>query len=127
LPGAVIADYILPIEGIAETDETTEYIACFHLPMPEGFHAIVYWTAGLLNYSYKLVTFDYKGNVIDEKIIAGTTFDGNELTQSMAVIKEDLLIYLVSGQSQVALDDYAAGTSTASRYQVTDEGKVVEL
>ncbi|MEM1215746.1 MAG: hypothetical protein AAGJ82_08690 [Bacteroidota bacterium] len=127
LPAAIIAEYILPLEGLERTDETTEYVACFHLPMPKGFYAIVYWTAELLNYAYKLVTFDHKGNVIAEKTVAGTTFDGNELTQSMAVINEDKMIYLVSGQSQAALDDYAAANSTASRYQLTDDGKIVEL
>ena len=32
IPGAVIAEYILPLEGEEELDEVTEYIACFALP-----------------------------------------------------------------------------------------------
>ena len=68
-----------------------------------------------------------KTNQLIQPERTGTTFDGADLTQTMAVIQEDLLIYLVSGQSQIELDDYAAATSTASRFQVTDEGKIVEL
>lgn len=127
LPAAAIRSYILPIEGDGEVDEMTEFIACFELPASDKFHAVVYWRASLLNYQYRLVTFDTKGNLIDEKVIAGTTFDGADLTQTMAVIQEDLLIYLVSGQSQVVVEDYAAANSTANRFQVSDEGKIVEL
>lgn len=127
IPGAIIADYILPLEGIEETDEVTEYIACFALPTPPSYHALVYWKAELLNYAYKLATFDTRGNLIDTKVIAGTTYDGEELTQTMAMIKEDLMLYLVSGQSQIELDDYSAATSTANRFQLADNGKIVEL
>ena len=127
LPGVVIGTFILPIEGEEESDEMTEFIACFQLPNTGNFHAVVYWRAELLNYQYRLVTFDTKGNLIDQKVIAGTTYDGADLTQTMAVIQEDLLIYLVSGQSQVVVEDYAAATSTANRLQLSDEGKIVEL
>ena len=126
LPPAVVETFILPLEG-EEPDEMTEYIACFQLPASGKYHAVVYWKAGLLNYQYRLATFDTKGNFIAEKVIAGTTYDAAELTQTMAVIQEELLIYLVSGQSQVALEEYAAATSTANRLQVSDEGKIVEL
>lgn len=127
IPAAVIEAFILPLEGENEMDEVTEYIACFSLPTPPDYHAIVYWKAGLLNYQYKLVTFDKKGNFIDEKVIAGTTYDGVELTQTMAVLQEDLMIYLVSGQSQIVYADYTASNSTANRLQLSDEGKIVEL
>lgn len=127
IPGVVIAEYILPLEGEEELDEVTEYIACFALPASKNYHAIVYWKAALLNYEYKLYTFDTKGNLIAEKVIAGTTYDGIELTQTMAAIQENLLIYLVSGQSQLVKEEYAAANSTANRLQITDEGKIVEL
>lgn len=127
IPSVVIQTFILPIEGELEIDEMTEFIACLQLPTSGKYHAIVYWRAELLNYQYRLVTFDTKGNVIDEKVIAGTTYDGADLTQTMAVIQEDLLIYLVSGQSQIVVEDYAAATSTANRLQLSDEGKIVEL
>ncbi|MEL6971406.1 MAG: hypothetical protein AAFZ63_26820 [Bacteroidota bacterium] len=127
LPPAAIGAYIMPIEGEQEEDAMTEYIACFQLPTNDKFHAIVYWRAGLLNYQYRLVTFDTKGNLIAEKVIAGTTYDGTDLTQTMAVIQDNLLIYLVSGQSQVVVEDYAAANSTANRLQISDEGKIVEL
>ena len=127
LPAAAISSYIFPVEGEEVMDEMTEYVACFQLPTSDKFHAIVYWRASLLNYRYRLVCFDTKGNLIDEKVIAGTTYDGADLTQTMAVIQENLLIYLVSGQSQVVVEDYAAANSTANRLQISDEGKIVEL
>lgn len=127
IAGAIVAEYILPLEGQEETDEVTEYIACFSLPTPKAYHAIVYWKAELLNYAYKLVTFDTRGNLIDNKVIAGTTFDGTELTQTMVMIKEDLMLYMVSGQSQIELDNYNAATSTANRFQLSETGKIVEL
>jgi hypothetical protein len=127
IPAAIIAEYILPLEGEAETDEVTEYIACFALPTPPAYHAIVYWKAELLQYEYKLFTFDTRGFLIDERVIAGTTFDGAELTQTVASIREDLLLYLVSGQNQVEYSEYAAATSTANRLQITSAGKIVEL
>ena len=127
LPAAVIAAFVYPLDGEGETDEMTEYIACFQLPASGKYHAVVFWKAGFLNYQYKLVTFDTKGNVIDQRVIAGTTFDGADLTQTMAVIQEELQIYLVSGQSQVAIDDYSAANSTANRLQLSDAGKIVEL
>ena len=126
IPAAVIAEYILPLEG-DEEDDVTEYVACFALPTPKAYHALVYWKAGLLNYRYKLVTYDAKGKLIAEKVIAGTTYTGDELTQTMAVIQEDLMIYLVSGQSQFIREDYTAANSTANRLQLTAEGKIVEL
>lgn len=126
LPAQIIDTFIMPIEE-EEPDPMTEYIACFKLPMPKGFHAIVYWKAGLLNYQYKLVTFDTKGNKLDEKVIAGTTVQNDEITQSVAIIKEDLQIYIVSGQNQIDIEEYNASNSTANLFQLSTNGKVVEL
>ncbi len=126
IPIQIIDTFILPIEN-EESNPLTEYIACFQLPMPQGFHAIVYWKAELLNYQYKLVTFDTKGNKVDERVIAGTTYLDDELTQSVAIIKEDLQIYVVSGQSQIELEEYKASSSTANRFQLSTNGKIVEL
>jgi hypothetical protein len=127
IPEAVIAEYILPLEGEDEDDDVTEYIACFSLPTPKSYHAVVYWKAGVLNYNYKLVTFDTKGNLIEQKVIAGTTYNGIELTQTMAAIQKDLMMYLVSGQHQMVYEEYTAANSTANRLQLTAEGKIVEL
>ena len=127
IPAQIIDTFILPIEGDLDGDPMTEYIACFQLPIPKGFHAIVYWKAELLNYQYKLITFDTKGNNVDEKVIAGSTYHNDEVTHSVAIIKEDLQIYIVSGQSQIEIEDYSGANSTANRYQISTNGKVVEL
>lgn len=127
LPVLVIAHYILPIEELEDTDEVTEFVPCFALPTGKGFHAIVYWKAELLDYQYQLVTFDKKGQMLAKRVIAGMTYDGEEITQTMASIQEDLTIYMVSGQQQADTIDYAAAASTATRLQVTMEGKIVDL
>ncbi len=126
LPGAMIDAFLLPLEGEVP-DDMTEFVPCFQLPGTKGYAAIVYWKAELLNYQYKVVTFDPKGNFIDQKVIAGTYFDGEEMTQSMATLTDELQIYIVSGQGQVFLDDYSAATSTANRFQLAGNGKIVEL
>lgn len=126
IPAQIIDTFILPIEN-EEEDAMTEYIACFRLPMPKDYHGIVYWKASLLNYEYKLVCFDTKGNKTDAKVIAGTVYHGDEVTQSVAVIKEDLQIYIVSGQGQIAIDTFNASSSTTNLFQVSTNGKVVEL
>lgn len=127
LSQALIDNFILPLES-EEADELTEFIACFQLPATEQYRAVVYWRAGLLNYQYTLVTFDPKGQFIDQRVIAGTYYDGDQLTQSMATVTEELQVYIVSGQGQAeSFEDYSAASSTAYRLQIGTGGKIVNL
>ncbi|MCB0638527.1 MAG: hypothetical protein KDC54_17980 [Lewinella sp.] len=126
LHAAVIDQFLLPLEE-EEMDEMTEFVPCFRLPGTKDYRAIVYWKAGLLHYQYRLVTYDKKGNFIDGKVIAGTTFDGEDVTRSMATITDQYQVYIVSGQQQFQLDDYDAKMSTAVRFQISNGGKIVEL
>jgi hypothetical protein len=127
LPEAMIQAFIHPVEEAIDVDDMTEYVACFALATTKTYHAIVYWKAELLNYQYRLLTFDKKGTLIDQRVIAGTAYHGDEMTQSVAVIKEDRQIYIVSGQGQLDGENYSAAGSTANRFQLSTNGKIVEL
>jgi hypothetical protein len=126
LPAAVIEQFLVPLEE-EPLDDMTEFVPCFRLPGTKGYLGIVYWKAGLLHYQYRLVTYDKKGNFIDEKVVAGTTIEGGEVTRSMATFTEEYQIYIVSGQQQLQLNDYDAQQSTAVRFQLSNGGKIVEL
>lgn len=125
LPQVMLDHYILPLEE-RESDEFTEFVACFQLPKTKGFYAIVYWRASLMNYQYTLATFTNKGEFIDKRVIAGTFSDGNTLTRSIATIDEDLEILIVSGQVQAGHEEeYDASTSTAYTLELLPDGKVI--
>ncbi|MEL6277169.1 MAG: hypothetical protein AAFU03_18865 [Bacteroidota bacterium] len=124
----IIEEYILPLEEGKVNDEFTEFVACFQLPPQENFIGLVYWRADLLQYHYVLVTLDSKtGELIDRNIIAGTSYDGGELTQSSAAITDELTVYVVSGQGHGEDYDYSAAGSTASRFQISEQGKILEI
>lgn len=128
LPPAFISAFILGVEpGMA--DELTEFVACLRLPDAEDYAGVVYWRADLAQYHYTLVTYNPKTlALIDRKVIAGVSYDGEEVTQSYAVLTESLMIYQVSGQAEGREEyDYKASNSTARRFQVVPSGKVVEL
>lgn len=128
LAGELIEHFIVPIEP-GRTDELTEFVACLRLPEAEDYVGLVYWRADLLQYHYTLATFNPKnGELIDRRVIAGTSYDGEELTETQALINETLMIYQVSGQSEgTDAFDYKASSSTARRYQLAASGKIVEL
>jgi hypothetical protein len=128
LPPALIAQFILPVEpGMA--DELTEFVACLRLPETEEYAGIIYWRADLLQYHYTLVTFHPKTlELIDRQVIAGVSYDGEEVTQTQAVLNEKLMIYQVSGQVNAEGEyDYKASSSTVRRFKIAASGKVVEL
>lgn len=127
LPSRIIEQYILPLEpGMA--DELTEFVACLRLPDADDYVGLVYWRADLAQYHYTLVTINLKTQeLIDRMVIAGTSYDGEEVTQSHCVLTEALMIYQVSGQSPGGTFDYTASNSTARRFQIAESGKIVEM
>lgn len=126
LPPEMIDTYLLPLED-GQVNEFTEFIACYRLST-EAYDAIVYWRADLLQYHYAFVTLDPKtGEMIDRRVIAGTSYVDGELTQSSAAINEEMTIYVVSGQGSAADYDYKASGSTATRLQVAEGGKIMEV
>lgn len=124
IPAALIDRYIMPLEEEAP-DENTEFVACFRLDGLKDIHAIVYWKASLLNYNYVLATFDKSGNLIEKRVIAGTFYDGEQLTQSVATIDEDWMISVASGQSKTHSSTFSATDSTAYQLELLPDGTIV--
>ena len=81
----------------------------------------------MLSYSYHLATFTARGDLIDHKIIAGTFYAQGVLTQSMATISEAHIIYIVMGQSAVALGAFDADSSSVNHLRITEEGMLEEV
>lgn len=124
----VIDQYLKEYEDAVINEEFTEFVPCFQLPAQEQFTGLVYWRADLLQYHYVLVTLDAKtGELIDRKVIGGTSYNGKDLTQSSGIITEDLMVFVVSGQGQAEDYDYEAAGSTANRFQLAENGKILEF
>lgn len=126
IPSLMIEQFILPLED-EEADEFTEFIACFRLPAQKAYQAIVYWKAGLLNYHYMLATFGKDEKLIDKRVIGGTYYDGEQLTQSVATVKEDGQVIIASGQADPGQEHFEASGTTAYRVQIGTKGKIVNL
>ena len=129
LPAEMIREHLLPLDPARVNDDFTEFVAIARLPAADDYIGLIYWRADLAQYHYNLVTIHPKTHeVIDRLVIAGTSYDGEELTQTSALINESLMIYQVSGQQQGAEEfEYAASSSTARRFQLAEIGRVVEL
>jgi len=126
-PRTVIDQYLIPLEQ-GNVDELTEFVPCFKLPNTFNMHAFVYWKASLMQYEYILVSISENGEIIDKKVIAGTSTDGDSLTTSVATIEDDFEILILSGHTQE--DDFAKFTgakSKATRLELLPEGQIVSL
>lgn len=123
IPNHLVAHFLAPLQP-EDADEFTEYIPCFKIAGTENFEAIVYWKAELLNYQYILLTFTNKGELIDQKVIAGTTVEHNTLTTSVANIDEDLIITVVSGQSATE-EGYDGNTSRSISLEILPNGAII--
>ncbi len=123
---AMIEQFILPYEEVP-ADEFTEFVPCMRIPDTHDFHAIIYWRAMLMAYQYTLATFTKKGELIDQKVIAGTISQGETLTTSVATIEDDWTIYIVSGQTaQGRPGHYDPTQSTANKFELLPEGQITE-
>ena len=127
IPAAMIEQFILPLEDETEVDELTEFVACFRLPAEKEYTALVYWKAGLLSYQYRLVTFGKDEKPIDSRVIGGTYYDGEQLTQSVATVQENGQVIIASGQEAPGGGSFEASKSTAYRVQIGTKGKIVNL
>ena len=118
-----IAEYIAPFDT-AEIDEFTEFIACFRIPDLKEFQAIVYWRAGLMDYRYVLATYNKKGELIDQRVIAGMYSDGDKLTQSVATIDGDWVIHVGSGQSDAKTGKFDVKNNTTFNLELMPDGTI---
>lgn len=121
LPESLVEGFLLPLGE--EYDVFTEFIPCFALPDTEGFHALVYWKAALMRYTYVLLTLDKNGALIDRAELAGTFSDQNTLIQSVATIEEDWDIVVMSGQATID-GAYDAASSKMTTMELLPDGKL---
>ena len=122
LPETLVEEFLLPLGE--ERDDFTEFIPCFSFPDTEGFHALVYWKASLMRYSYILITLDKNGTLIDRAVVAGTFSDQNSLIQSVATIEEDWDIVVMSGQASLE-GPYDAASSKMTTMELLPDGKLI--
>lgn len=126
LPQLMIEQFIVPYEAELP-DELTEFVACFKIPETHSFQAVVYWKAGLMTYEYTLATYNNTGELLDKRVIAGTFFDGENLTQSVAIIEEDWEILVMSGQGDPNGLIYDAKKSRVTKLELLPEGQIIDL
>lgn len=122
LPIALVDYYIL--DENEEDDGMTEFIPCFRLPAEENYVALVYWKAGLLNYEYILRTYTKDGAaVIDSSRIAGTLVEGTTITQSIALIAADKMVYIATGAFNEDDDmDFDINKNSTQTIEINDDG-----
>ena len=118
-----IADYILPLED-SSPDEFTEYIPCFCIPDTADFIGIVYWRAGLMDYQYRLVTYDKAGQVVANEVIGGVFSNGDMIAQSMVTIDASWTIHIVSGQGKADAFVYNPLESTTKELELFKDGLI---
>lgn len=122
----MIHEFIHNIEH-SDFDEFTEFIPCVKIPKTDGFHAIIYWRAGLLDYEYTLATFTEKGQFIDKKVIAGTKVLGEELVRSVVTIEDDWLLYIVIGKSDSKEESFQASNSRSLNMELLATGEIITV
>ena len=120
----MLATFIIPFEEEEAMDEFTEFMACFKLPGTGAFHALVFWRADLLNYQYKIITFDKNGAFINKRVIAGIYSDGEVVTQSVATIEPNMRILIASGQSLSSEHVFDAASSTTYQLELKIDGTI---
>ncbi len=124
IPAVMVEEFLMKLET-EEVDEFTEYIPCFRIPKTDGFSAIVYFKAGLLNYEYNLLTFNKDGLSIDKKVIAGTKVDGDQLQRTVATIEDDWIIYCVRGTTAADNPVYDSSTSESLHLELLATGEII--
>lgn len=124
LTQALIHEFILEIEEL-EVDEFTEFIPCLKIPKTDGFHAIIYWRAGLMDYEYTLATFSEKGEFLHKEVIAGTKINQGELVRSVTTIDSDWMIYIVVGSSDPNEETFSAVKSRSLNMELLATGEIV--
>ncbi len=125
LPLSMIHQFILPLDSSGE-NEYTEYIPCFAIDGIDNFHAIVWWKADLLDYTYTLATFSLKGELIDKKIIAFTKVTQNTIHRKVTSIDEDWNIFMAEGASDGLSDVFEPSKSKTSNYEIMVNGEIVD-
>ncbi len=118
-----IEDYIIPLEE-NEVDEFTEFIPCFCIPDTDEFIGIIYFKAGLMDYQYRIVTYDKGGVVVANEVIGGLFSNGKMIAQSVATIDPSWTIHIVSGQGKADATTYDPLESTTKELEMFKDGVI---
>ncbi len=97
-------------------DEYTEYIPYGRLAHTRGFHAVIYWKAGVMQYEFILATYTPDGNALSHAIIGGMRSDDDGLLHSVAIVHEDLSLTIAEG---IASDERNLNLEATNTYQMT--------
>lgn len=111
---------------VTEVDEYTEFMPCFSIPNTDNFFAIVYWQASLEGNAYFLATFNKAGVVIDHRLIAGTLYLEDGMTQLVCTIAADWSIHRIEGQLGPQGEIIKTEKPKATYLQVTLDGEIIE-
>jgi len=104
-----------------------EYVPCFKIPQTYAFHAIVFWKASLLTYEYYLRTYTEKGELIDQRVIAGTKLDNELLVGMVATIEDDWLINVVIGATDKTATNFDPASNQFLHLELLPDGKIINI
>ncbi|MFZ4476844.1 MAG: hypothetical protein ACOYPR_16725 [Saprospiraceae bacterium] len=113
----MVEQFIVPLTPLTD-DEYTEYVPCLAIKDTENFVALIWWRAGLLQYSYFLATFTPKGEPIQSKIIAGTQVIDHKILRTVANIDQDLIVWIAEGAADAAADVVGYDATSTRMYSV---------
>ncbi|GAB4488570.1 MAG: hypothetical protein OHK0019_05130 [Saprospiraceae bacterium] len=125
LSDEMIVQFIHPTEKVVEEDPYTEYVPCFAIDNTEGFIALVWWKAELMNYEYVLATFNLKGELLDSQVIAQTRVVDGKIYRAVANISSDLEIVIAEGFSTENGEHFDPGTSQMRELEILQSGEIV--
>ena len=124
LSEAMITQFIHPALGTDMDDEYTEYVPCFAIDNTQGFIALVWWKAELLNYEYTLATFTAKGQLIDKKVIAYTRVGDGKIARGVVTINEEWELIIGEGVSSDGNQLFDPTTSSTRFLEIMANGEI---
>ncbi len=125
LPAPVVKD-LMPWEDLS--DEMTEILVVARFEQEDNFQAMLYWKAELMTYSFILVTYNHKGEVIDHEKVAGTTYGEESVVESVAIIEDDWMIFAAEGSDKLSGDlSFEPDSSKKRNFMVEKDGHIIKI
>jgi hypothetical protein len=83
---------------------------------------LVYLRTALLRYEFYLITLDQKGEMIDQKLIAGIISDNENVVQMAASFDENACVHIAGASSDNELDTDFGQHIQAVELEIKDDG-----
>ena len=109
-----------------QIDEFTEFMPCFQIADSNSFSAIIYWQASLEGNAFFLTTFSKAGNIIDQKLLAGTLYLEDGMKQLVCSIGQDWTINRSEGMLGLKGEIIKSEQPKITFMQITLEGEILE-